>query len=176
MTLSGAWSFGVRDRSVDDRALYERIDIRRVRNDSERNAVFDIRRTVFIEGQNVPTDLEMDGLDENAEHFIVLEGDTPIGCARVRKLTGPVAKLERIALLSPYRGKGYGRRIVEHLVSHCRSSGIEDIYLHAQCDSRRFYEKCGFTARGPVFAEAGIDHVEMHLKPRESAFPDRNGS
>jgi len=33
--------------------------------------------------------------------------------------------------------------------------------LHAQLSAAPFYERAGFTRRGPEFDEAGIAHVEM---------------
>ena len=33
--------------------------------------------------------------------------------------------------------------------------------MHAQLSALSFYQRQGYTAVGPVFLEAGIDHLEM---------------
>ncbi len=50
----------------------DKLKIKKVKNKSELNKAFEIRTTVFIEEQNVPTELEIDGLDSEAEHFVLL--------------------------------------------------------------------------------------------------------
>ena len=51
---------------------------------SHRERLRSIRRTVFIEEQNVPQDLEWDGADEDSRHFLaVTEAGVDIGCARL---------------------------------------------------------------------------------------------
>jgi predicted GNAT family N-acyltransferase len=38
--------------------------------------------------------------------------------------------------------------------------------LHSQASAVGFYQRAGFTSRGPAFEEAGITHQEMVLKLR----------
>jgi len=35
--------------------------------------------------------------------------------------------------------------------------------LHAQTSAEGFYRRLGFAVRGPVFEEAGVQHIEMVL-------------
>ncbi|MDP5053986.1 MAG: GNAT family N-acetyltransferase, partial [Congregibacter sp.] len=42
--------------------------------------------------------------------------------------------------------------------------GEQSLYLHAQADAAHFYKRAGFIARGQPFEEAGIQHIDMHLK------------
>ncbi|MDP7078780.1 MAG: GNAT family N-acetyltransferase [Candidatus Undinarchaeales archaeon] len=140
----------------------EDLEIRLTCGREEFETVLAIRREVFVEGQSVPLDRELDGLDDGAEHILVLLGSEPIGCARVRT-TGRTARLERIAVLKGWRGKGFGQRLVVFLVDHCQKHGMEKVVLHSQCAVRGFYEELGFTAHGPIFMDAGIEHVRMVL-------------
>jgi predicted GNAT family N-acyltransferase len=41
-----------------------------------------IREKVFIQEQKVTPELEWDGMDENAMHFLVFKDEEAIGCAR----------------------------------------------------------------------------------------------
>ena len=42
------------------------VEIRSVRTDAEMDAVLSIREQVFVRGQNVPVEIETDGLDKAA--------------------------------------------------------------------------------------------------------------
>jgi predicted GNAT family N-acyltransferase len=117
---------------------------------------------VFIEEQNVPIDIEIDGLDDKSEHVIAYIEDKPVGCARIR--INNFAKLERIAVMRNYRDKGLGRKITEFLIDYCKQKNIDEIRLHAQLYTTDFYKRLGFIERGETFLEADIEHIEMYKK------------
>ena len=127
-------------------------------------ACVEIRRKVFIDGQAVPVEIEFDGLDPQAVHFIAFGEDEgtsiPLGTARMRTVNG-AAKAERIAVLEEARGSGIGRALVESIESHARDQGLLFVRLNAQLQAAGFYEKLGYLAEGEVFIEAGIDHRSM---------------
>jgi len=139
------------------------LKVRLIKNKKELDEVLKIREVVFIKGQNCPRECEMDGLENEARHVIVKYKGKVIGCARIRFLENK-AKLERIALLKDYRGKGFGREIMNYLIKYCRRKKVEEIFLHSQLYVKKFYEKFGFKPRGKSFLEAGIKHIEMYIK------------
>ncbi|UOD51600.1 GNAT family N-acetyltransferase [Orrella daihaiensis] len=121
-----------------------------------------IRLTVFVEEQGVPYELEQDEFDEQATHVVAFDVD---GCAVAtgRVLTSPnsTAKIGRIAVLEPYRGKGYGKAVLRSLIEQADVLGAKTLKLHAQCEAEHFYRSFGFQALGEPFMEAGIRHVLM---------------
>ena len=127
-------------------------------------AAFGIRREVFIIGQNIPEEIEMDGQDSKALHVIVRNGDRVIATARVRFPAENTAKIERMAVLSDYRGRGAGAGIISFLMEEFNRRRITDVMLHAQQAVAGFYRSCGFTETGEPFIEAGISHIEMEKK------------
>ena len=137
------------------------LKIQIVGNQKEFDDVISIRKKVFIEEQNVPIDIEIDGLDDEAEHAIAYLDGEPIGCARIRFNT--YAKLERIAAMKDHRGKGFGRKITEFLIDYCKQKNVDEIRLHAQMYTADFYKKLGFLERGKTFFEADIKHIEMYM-------------
>jgi predicted GNAT family N-acyltransferase len=66
-----------------------------------------------------------------------------------------------VATLAAYRGKGFGRAVMQALIKACCIMGGERQILHAQLHARKFYEDLGFTAYGEEFEEAGIPHICM---------------
>lgn len=120
----------------------------------------EIRHKVFVIGQKCPKDLEYEFEDEST-HFIIFNNDKAVGTARYRK-TIKGYKLERFAVLERYRGYGYGKNILEAILSDLKNY-TGTIYLHAQVQVQYFYEKLGFIKDGEIFEEAGILHYKMFL-------------
>lgn len=134
------------------------LEIRPIK-EGELKKVLEIRKTVFIEGQNVPEEIEYDGLEDVSEHIIVILDNKPIGCARIRYI-GKTAKLERIAILEEYRGKGYGKELVIFMAEHAAKKA-DQLIMHAQYYLLEFYKSIGFEPYGEKFLEAGIEHIKM---------------
>jgi predicted GNAT family N-acyltransferase len=116
-----------------------------------------IRRTVFIEEQQVPESDEWDDDDAVSSHVLARLNREPVGTGRLN----PAGKIGRIAVIAGARGRGIGALILRYLLDEARRRGIRRPYLHAQLQALPFYEKLGFRSEGGVFDEAGIPHVRM---------------
>lgn len=125
-----------------------------------------IRREVFIIGQDVPEDLEVDGLDEESIHFLCEVAGRPVGTARLRPMQG-AGKVERVAVLEAHRGRGLGKAIMEQLHLEADRRGLTRLKLNAQEPVVGFYEDLGYTAIGERFMEAGIPHRAMVRESRD---------
>ena len=123
-------------------------------------AVMDIRRTVFIEEQSVPEDIERDALDATAVHLVALAEGRPVGTARVL-ITGGMGKIGRVAVLKPHRGTGLGQALIRFAMDEIRQAGGHTAKLGAQTHALAFYEALGFTAQGAEYSDAGIPHRDM---------------
>lgn len=121
-----------------------------------------VRRVVFIDEQSVPEEEEIDGRDAECVHVLLsVEGRTE-GTARLRWVEGgTVAKVERVAVHRRGRGRGWGARIMGVLHGLAARTGTDELRLGAQLTALGFYERLGYTAFGPVFDDAGIDHRMM---------------
>ena len=126
---------------------------------SDRHAeLTSVRRAVFIEEQNVPESIELDGLDP--DYFHVLASDTkgrPVGTARM----DGKGKIGRMAVLHDYRRRGIGRKMIQALMNYGRENAITDFHLSAQVTAIDFYRKMNFEPFGKEFIEAGIKHINM---------------
>ena len=121
-----------------------------------------IRKIVFVDEQNVNVTDEYDSYEGQATHYLLKENNLPVGVARSRK-TDVGIKLERFAVLSNHRGKGYGKQIVHFVLNDvCNENNC--VYLHAQLPVVEFYKQFGFGIVGNIFNEAGIDHYKMILQ------------
>lgn len=120
----------------------------------------DIRYQVFVQEQQVPEELEYDEFEEVSRHYLVFYREKAVATCRWRE-TAHGIKLERFAVMADARGKGFGALMVIHLLQEVLPQK-KNIYLHAQEQVVEFYGKFGFTAVGPRFEEAGIQHFLMY--------------
>ena len=121
-----------------------------------------VRRAVFIDEQSVPAELEIDGLDDRCLHALALVGEKAVGTARIDLEDG--GKVGRVAVLSDYRRRGIGTRLMAALVRAAREHGLCSIWFHAQEFAIPFYEKLGYSVEGESFMEAGIPHRTMRKR------------
>jgi predicted GNAT family N-acyltransferase len=128
---------------------------------TDRESLRHIRDQVFINEQKVPIEDEWDNKDETAIHFLASNAEGSIGCARVI-VEENLLHIGRVAILSGYRNKGIGRHLMQYVLTWCKQQNLQaGIYLHAQTSRIGFYEHLGFAAKGDIFMDAGIEHIEM---------------
>jgi predicted GNAT family N-acyltransferase len=138
------------------------LTVRRVGDGATLADAHAVRRAVFVRGQDVDEAEEIDGMDGEAQHLVVYEGETAVGTARLREPAPGVAKIERVAVRESHRGRGIGRRLVGELEELAREAGMDEAVLHAQTRVAGFYDRLGYRRTSGIFEEAGIPHVRMH--------------
>ena len=138
--------------------------------------VYAMRHEVFVVGQGVPVKLERDALDAVADHAVALLGGVVVGTGRlvdgridedgllVPATAGSVATIGRMAVSPDARRGGLGRALLDLLVARAVERGLPEVELHAQLHAQGFYHRAGFTPFGPVYLEAGIEHLGMRRR------------
>ena len=122
----------------------------------------EIRRRVFILEQHIPQALEQDNKDEAARHVLAVDtAGNGIGTGRV----STQGQIGRMAVYRTWRNRGVGSALLKQLVQVAREANLPPLYLNAQQDAIRFYQRHGFVAVGEPFLEAGITHQRMQQKP-----------
>ena len=122
-----------------------------------------IRKKVFIEEQGVTPAEERDGLDDQSDHYLLEKEEVPIATARVRYIEDK-AKIERVAVLAEFRGRGYGQNIMKYIIKEIISSQrVKKILLGAQNHAIPFYKDIGFVECGEEYIDAGIPHKDMMM-------------
>ena len=123
--------------------------------------LYSIRRAVFIEEQNVPESIELDGRDPDCFHVLASDKNgRPVGTARMDNK----GKIGRMAVLQDHRRRGIGRKMIQALMDYGRKNSITDFHVSSQITAIGFYRKMGFEPFGEEFIEAGIKHINMKLK------------
>lgn len=130
-------------------------------DDAQKRDALAVRQEVFIREQGVPPALELDEHDQTALHFVAYAGRRPIGAARLRPYDSDTGKVERVAVLADWRGKGVGRLLMAVVEREAAARGFVRLRLNAQTHAEPFYRKLGYETVSAVFEEAGIPHVTM---------------
>jgi YbgC/YbaW family acyl-CoA thioester hydrolase len=121
-----------------------------------------IRTAVFVGEQKIPAAMEWDDADATAVHALARNRlGLALATGRMLEHAPGVARIGRMAVAQTLRGSGVGRAVLDALLQAARERGYREVVLHAQCSATGFYQRAGFAARGPVFEEAGVAHIEM---------------
>lgn len=121
-----------------------------------------IRKTVFIQEQNIPEDEEWDTQDAISLHFVVYDKNKNTAIATARLLDNN--SIGRVAVLKEYRGTGIGRLLMLDVIQHAKSENREFLKLSSQVHAIQFYEGLGFNTHGTEYLDCNIPHIDMILK------------
>ena len=140
------------------------LDIRFTQNNKDMLSCLDLRRTVFIEEQNVPENEEVDGDDPDCDHILFTVSDIPVGAARL-KYYNDFIKVQRVCVLKNYRGQGIGSKIINFIIRHVEKNDIRSsVRLGSQIHALEFYKRLGFIEFGEEYLDAGILHKDMEFQ------------
>jgi YbgC/YbaW family acyl-CoA thioester hydrolase len=121
-----------------------------------------IREAVFVQEQGIGAHMVWDELDASAVHAVSLNTmDLAVASGRLLQPEPGKGRLGRMAVSRALRGADLGKDVLLALVAASQARGDTEVSLHAQCSAEGFYLKNGFAARGDVFEEAGIRHIDM---------------
>jgi predicted GNAT family N-acyltransferase len=118
-----------------------------------------IRTTVFVNEQGFNE--EFDSIDNYAKHIIIYDNNKPVAVGRYFTNDNEEYHIGRIAVLKDYRKFGYGKKIMQLIENEIKKTDAKIIVVSAQLQAQKFYEKCGFTARGSVYLDEHCKHIEM---------------
>ena len=109
----------------------------------------------FIELRSVsPADschvLDIDGLKvSNIKFWSLWDNDKLIGCGALKFLEEGHGELKSIRVAESFRNKGYGIKVIQHLILEAKKLNIKKISLETGAGkfflpARKLFEKCGF--------------------------------
>lgn len=148
------------------------IEIKQVTYQQAQTQIDHIRTQVFQIEQQIPTELEFDGLDRDAIQLLAYWKNQAVGTARIRTIDQHKLKIERLAVLASARGNGIATKLMEYAVEICQKDlqiqGDRIVLVHAQAYIKQLYLNLGFQIVGEPFDEAGIPHLAMIKRNQKS--------
>ena len=79
--------------------------------------------------------------------FMAVDGEEAVACSALLLVAPGVFELGKMAVSPAYRGRGLGRRILEHSIAEARKAGAESVHLVSNSilsDAVHLYESVGF--------------------------------
>lgn len=117
-----------------------------------------LRNIVFVVGQKITSEPEIDGFDRECVHAMLQVDGRLVGTARIFAGSSPM-KVGRVAVHTDEQGKGYGTILMRHIQDEILAE--HEALLYAQAHLEPWYTSLGWVREGDVFVEAEIDHVAM---------------
>ena len=133
-------------------------------------AMIHLRQKVFIVEQDCPY-IDADYADQDAFHLLAYNDKDLIGYLRAFRpgIKYDGSSLGRIVTEINSRGLGIGKEITKEGVNFLSKEYPDhEIVISAQYRLMHFYDELGFEARGEVYLEDDIDHIQMYLSAKEN--------
>jgi GNAT superfamily N-acetyltransferase len=102
------------------------------------------------------------------EFFVLRDADTPVGCGGIQLFGTEYGEVKRMYVRPPYRGRGFGKLLLDRLADHARARGAGVLRLETgihQPAAIRLYERMGFR-RIPPFGDYVEDPLSLFFEKR----------
>ncbi len=79
--------------------------------------------------------------------WVMEKGDKVIGSVAIERQACNTAYLSRMVIVPEFRGQGYSKKLLHHVIAHCKIRGYATIELMTssiQKEAYNLYERCGF--------------------------------
>jgi predicted GNAT family N-acyltransferase len=136
------------------------VTVKIVETQKELEDAYSVRKTVFVDEQDVPLEEEIDAYEDEAKHFVMYHDGSPIAAGRFRYVDG-YGKVERICVLKEARKTGAGKTIMNAIEKYAREKDIHKLKLNAQTHAIPFYAGLAYEIVSEEFLDAGIPHKTM---------------
>lgn len=124
-----------------------------------------IRKTVFVEEQQVAVALEIDQFENVATNYVGYLDKMPVVTCRTIVEADGGWHIQRVATLREYRHHDYAKTLLTSVITAAQKARVPYLILGAQLTAVPFYQKLKFQATTrPIFLDANIRHQEMRLE------------
>ena len=114
-------------------------------------------------------------IDQQVEFFVLYDDGQPAGCAGVQffprddETDVPYGELKRMYVRDDFRGRGYGKLLLDHIEGIVASQGVSAVRLETgiyQPEAVRLYEKCGYQRIPPFLHYPPDDPLSLCYEKR----------
>lgn len=107
-------------------------------------------------------------LGPGGQIFFIVDDETPVGCCGLIPAGPGVLELIKMTIAESHRGRGLGRRLLEHAIAEARSRGAAALVLGSNtklATAIRLYESAGFRHMGPEeIPHSPYDRVNVFMR------------
>ena len=103
--------------------------------------------------------------ENSSFHLIGLIDKKIVACGRLHNNSSTEAQIRYMAVDKELRGKGIGKKIVNHLENYAKKNQIKTMVLNARDHAIKFYQNLGYEVVGTYNgSDTGIPHSKMIKK------------
>ena len=126
----------------------------------------DLRYELFFKEFDLPKSIVIDELEENSEHFVILNGVALVAYGRLTNLELKTYKISQVVVQPDMQRKGHGTKLLQKMLSHAKEIGATQVELNSQVSAKDIYSRLGFAEFGEVYPSktTGLPHVKMCLE------------
>jgi len=112
---------------------------------------------------NMPLEFVQLKDDAKGIHFGLFKNTKLIGVVSLF-VTATGAQFRKLAIAGAEQGKGYGTRLVQHIIEHVNTDkNSTHLWCNARADKIKFYQKFGMVESGERFQKEGVAFCVMTL-------------
>ncbi|WP_268123538.1 GNAT family N-acetyltransferase [Roseivirga pacifica] len=101
--------------------------------------------------------------DELGKHYGLFVGDKMVAIISLF-IEGRSAQFRKFATIISEQGKGYGAKLLAHIMQEATHLNIDVVWCNARVDKTEFYKKFGLQPTDQTFRKGGIDYVIMEKR------------
>ncbi len=121
----------------------------------------DLRRRVLRTPLGLDFTAEQLAAEASDTHLGVFHGDALVATVVLTPYGAQTVKLRQMAVSPDHQGQAIGGQLLAAAEMSAVTAGALRIVLAARVTAQAFYEKHGYKARGDIFTEVTIPHIEM---------------
>lgn len=73
------------------------------------------------------------------------------------------AQFRKLATLETHQKKGYGTKMINHIIDFSKMHGVTKIWCNARANKTSFYHKFGLKETNKTYIKSGINFIIMEL-------------
>ena len=121
-----------------------------------------LRYEVFTLEQGFKKEDDVDDIDRFADEIVIYEGGVAVATGRLFPEDDSTYHIGRLCVKNAYRGRGFGKLILQEAERKAKEKGGKRVRLGAQYDKAGYYEKLQYRKEtGELFDDAGYPHYMM---------------
>ncbi len=119
-----------------------------------RNSLKDVAERFGLTQENAPRhpsncteDWIQKDMDRGVTYFVIEKENSPVGCVALELVNSKVCYLERLAVLPNQRRQGFGKALVNHVLSEAKLLGVQRVSIGIiadQTELKNWYKGMGF--------------------------------
>ena len=100
--------------------------------------------------------------DDRGHHYGLFEDDQLVSVLSLF-VDGPDSRFRKFATLPTHQRRGYGSRLLAHVLEAAAELGARRIWCSARVEAAPFYERFGMRESGGRFTHEGMPYVKMEM-------------